>query len=515
MRFKRNIERASMRLLESYSFCGAIVFTVFVSNVLWCCRNRVNGDVAWYLYAVSRLRDGAVLYTDIHDFNLPIVYLTYLPLAYLSKFLGIPIQALLYLGLWGLVGGVLFTVQRTSALNARDRRLVMVVSVYAALAMNRVHLGQRDTICALLFLPLVLTAHQHIQCQNLSRVHWCMIALTSWAIALKPHFLIPWSLVVIGLAFSVGLRRAVQLPEVWMPLSVSAISWAVTLIVFPDYLAMASLASRYYGALDGMPWMFLPLIFPSSLALTILFVKAYRSRTLIRISALITIGFVVECMVQRKGFPYHVAPAMSWGFVTLSLVLIDAVHRSWGRPAFWLWGAGAVLGSLGLAINALWGAVVPPPAFARTDVDRFVSEHARGRVVLSLSTEPWTAFPLILEANATQAGRDAALWMIAGMYQEQVASALNSSAPVVARYHTRDEMEEDERNSFDEVVTIMTERQPAVVLVEINRRKWGLRGLQFDFLDYFCSDRRFKEALQSYRFGPSDENRLVLFRQDR
>jgi hypothetical protein len=70
MRFKRNIERASMRLLESYSFCGAIVFTVFVSNVLWCCRNRVNGDVAWYLYAVSRLRDGAVLYTDIRDFNL-------------------------------------------------------------------------------------------------------------------------------------------------------------------------------------------------------------------------------------------------------------------------------------------------------------------------------------------------------------------------------------------------------------------------------------------------------------
>jgi hypothetical protein len=504
-----------MRLLESYSFCGAIICAVFVSNVLWCCRNRVNGDVAWYLYAVSRLRDGAVLYSDIRDFNLPIVYLTYLPLAYLSKFLGIPIQALLYLALWGLVGGVLLAVQRTSGINAPYRRLVIVVSVYAALSMNRVHLGQRDTVCALLFLPLLLTAHQHIQGKRLSRVHWCLIALASWAIALKPYFLIPWSLLVIGLAISVGRRRAVQLPEIWMPLSASAVSWAVTLIVFPKYLAMASLASRYYGALNGLPWMFLPLILPSSLALTILLAKTYRSRSLIYMSALITLGFVVECVVQRKGFPYHVAPAMSWGFVTLSLVLIDAVHRSWGRPSFWLLGAGAVLGSVGLATDSLWSAVVLPPAFARTDVDRFVSEHARGRVVLSLSTEPWTAFPLILEANATNATGDAALWTIAGMYKEQVASALNSSAPVVAHYHTRDEMEEDERNSFDEVAAIMAERRPAVVLVEINRSKWGLRGLQFDFLDYFCTDRRFKEALQSYRFGPSDGNRLVLFRQDR
>jgi hypothetical protein len=99
-----------------------------------------------------------VLYTDIRDFNLPIVYLTYLPLAYLNKLLGIPIQALPYLALD--IGA-----ERTlPQVHYRRKRL-------RGLAMNRIHLGQRDTICALLFLPLLLTAHHRIQCQGLSRVH--------------------------------------------------------------------------------------------------------------------------------------------------------------------------------------------------------------------------------------------------------------------------------------------------------------------------------------------------------
>ena len=517
MRWRRHIGRASLRLLRSRIFWAALLISVFAANAAWCWRNRVNGDVAWYLYAVTRLSHGAVLYQDIHDFNLPLVYLIYLPFAWLSRLFGLPIQVVMYTGLWSLVGGVLISLRRTPGMSSIGRRLMLLIIAFAALSLHRLDLGQRDPICALLFTGLVISTYRRIQRPGgRSGGSWMTILAAALGIAIKPHFLIPWMLVMAGLALHVGVRRALRMPESWLPPLVSAISWAATLAAFPDYLAMASMASRYYSGLNGSLWLFLPLLLPLSVAVAAFLRNTGPGiRSLIQLSALATTGFAIESLMQRKGFPYHLAPSMFWGFITAGLLFVDMLRRSRGRLASWRISAGTVLGSVGLAGYSLWSATVPPPpVFARTDVDEFVLKHARGRMVLSLSTNLWIAFPLILEAGATNARPDPSLWAMGGMYQDQVARAMDSPAPTAARYHARAEMSDDERKSFDQVVSVLTGSRPAVILVQTGPWKQGLGRLQFDFIDYFSTDERFREALRSYKPGPSDARRLALVRPD-
>ena len=232
---------------------------------------------------------------------------------------------------------------------------------------------------------------------------------------------------------------------------------------------------------------------------------------MIQLSALATIGFAASCIVQRKGFAYHMAPAMFWGTVTACLLLADVFERRTRRPASWWMATVTVLASLLLPALSIRSALLPVPTFfAPTSVEEFVKEHAQGKVVLSLSTDLRTGFPLILEAGAVNARPDAQLWALGELYRDQVIQADDANGPVAAKYHTRPEMSADERQWFDQVVDIVSSKHPAIILIQTADSKWGLGKLKFDFIDYFSTDDRFREALRSYVPGPSNNQRRVL-----
>ena len=513
--WRKQIERASMRLLQNRVFWAAMVLSVVIANGVWCGRNRVAGDVAWYLYAVKRITNGAVLYRDIHDMNLPVVYLLYLPLAWLNKLSGWPMEVWLYGAIWCVVGATLFAICQLPEVSRAARGLVAMSTAFAALTLNRFQLGQRDPVCALLFAGLVIATYRRIRSPEARPgwPSWIAVAAGGMGMAMKPHFLLPWALIVTALACHIGARRAVFMKECWAPVVISAVSWFVTLAAFPDFLTMVRVASRYYSGMNASVYEFSPLMVPLVVA-TVAFLRKLESklRPLVILSALATAGFAVECVVQGKAFPYHLTPAMFWGTVTGGLLFVEPMERGTAR---WRMSAATVIVPVALVVYSWWTAALPPPTFfARTDVEEFVTQQARGKMVLTLSTDLRTGFPLILEAGATNARADAQLWTIGALYQDQVKRAEDSSVPVRARYHSRAEMSGDERFWFDQVVRIVTINHPAVILVQTANPKWGLGRLKFDFLDYFSTDEQFKDALHSYKHGPANDQRLVLVREE-
>jgi hypothetical protein len=475
-----------MKILQSRLFWAALLLSVFAANAAWNLRNRLNADAAWYLYAVTRLHHGAILYKDLQDINLPIVYFIYMPVAWLSSFTHLDIQLALHATLLTLSAYVLYLFGKAASPDNRIAQGITLFTVaFAILSLNRLHLAQRDTLCAILFAGLVLSAAA-------PKSIWTLVLMASLGMAMKPHFLIPWLLI----AFT--LWPSWKRLELWLPPAVSILSWIVTLTAFPRYLDMVAIASRYYSNLNVSFWMFLPLV-PPLYAVTLVLLSKKKFSPLTRLSALATIGFGVECLLQRKAFPYHFVPAMLWSVITLGLAAAERWHK---RPT-------AILaGALALTAYSLWTALVSPPVFTRDPVDDFVLAHARSKTVLSLCTSPWRTFPLVLEANAINARPDGSLWTIGGMYRDQVEQA--GDKPARARYHTRAEMQDFERTAFDQVVQAVTASRPAVILVETVPDKWGLGQLQFDFLEYFSTDPRFKEALRHYKPGPSTDQRLVL-----
>jgi hypothetical protein len=153
------------RIFNPQRLYAGLAASLFAANGIWLFKHRVNGDVAWYLYAAQRLRDGAVLYKDLPDFNLPMAFLSYLPYAYLAPLLHLPIQAVMYAGLWLITATILFFVDRKLAAIWEEvpRRLFLLVVASAALSMNRLDFGQRDPLAGLLFVPLVISVYGRIQ----------------------------------------------------------------------------------------------------------------------------------------------------------------------------------------------------------------------------------------------------------------------------------------------------------------------------------------------------------------
>jgi hypothetical protein len=314
---------------------------------------------------------------------------------------------------------------------------------------------------------------------------------------LKPYLLVPWAFLIAGLLWHAGWKRGLRSPVFWIPPALSALSWLATLAYVPDYLRMAKVASRYYNTLNTNSYIeYFPLVLPAWAAC-----KAFQTKRLLpHLTALAALGFAADSILQAKASAYHMAPALFWSFITFAVLAIENDNPK-----------NIVKGSLALAAYSIL-ALALPAGLPRNTVDDFVTQNARGGTVLALTTYPWTAFPLIFEANAKNARPDAALWTIGGMYRDQVERANQSPDFIPARYHTRAEMSDDERRAFDQVVRIVSDERPEIILVQTTPSKWGLDHLQFNFLDYYSADERFREAIRDYQRGPADGHRQVLFR---
>jgi hypothetical protein len=58
-----------------------------------------------------------------------------------------------------------------------------------------------------------------------------------------------------------------------------------------------------------------------------------------------------------------------------------------------------------------------------------------------------------------------------------------------------------ERSVIDTVVSDLEQSEPALVIVDVGRRKLGFRGLEFDLLEYFGREARFREAFARYELA--------------
>lgn len=513
----RHIEKIAMRLLESRIFWAFLTFSTFVANAIWCARNRLAGDVSFYLYAIQRIRDGAVMYRDFYDMNLPIVYMLHLPLAWFNQWFGLRIDLLLYSAIWTVVLGMLLYVWHMPRASALMRGFLVFCTAFASLSLNRFQTGQRDPLCAFLFVGLVLAVYERMQQPEgrSTALSWVGVLAASIGMAMKPHFLLPWAVFIAALAWTCGLKAALRMKETWLPILVSVVSWAVTLAAFPLFLSVVAMASRYYGVVLVSPYEFSPLIVPLTPIVIALLRKPQPGggRPLSWFAGLAGFAFAIEAVTQMKGFPYHQTPCMFWAMMTTGLLLIEWFERRATQPRLGLWipACVTIASSLFLVWFSFWTAVMAPPKeLVRTDLDDFVVQHARGKTVLNLSTDVRTSFPLVLEAGAFNPLPFTQLWAMGGLYREQVKQAEGAPEPVQARYHARAEMSADERKWFDDVIDVIVTKHPAVIFVQTSAWKWGLDNLKFDFVDYFSTDERFRQAMRSYHEGPATTTRKVL-----
>jgi hypothetical protein len=484
----------------------------------------VNHDAAWYLYMTRVLIDGGTLYRDAIDTNPPLIVALTAPPALLAKATGISALVAFkayVLGLCAVSLVVSARLTRRAWFDAAKTTPGMVVAalVFATLPFVRGDFGEREHFTVILTLPYLIAALAWFAGKPVrGPAAWFVGVAAGLGFAIKPHLVLGW----LGVEAAVGLcsyldarsqeggGSARSFAAGWMRPEVAAVAVTIALygaaiVVFvPQYLPVARLAYAVYGGWNTPDAVIIRLadlqIWVGGLALLL----AFRMPRRLRNTAIVTFGaatgFLLAAVLQFKGWSYHLYPARVWLLVFFVVFVAGIIEQA---PAL----AGIIRGGLrgtagvlvvGLLVSSgryLVEASRPVAADEVTPLLRIVKANApRGPIVmLSMGRILGPAFPVVNYSGAVWSLRQGSLWFLRGFYTRELAMADGER-----RFRAPAAMGPAERELFDQVVSDLCARPPALMIVEppMARPRPGQRSL--DLTAYYSQDPRFARLWSGY-----------------
>jgi hypothetical protein len=483
-------------------------------GVLPAALGRVQPDTGWYLYSAGRVLDGQRLYVDLVEVNPPlIVWLDTAPVA-LGRLLHVPPDLVLTALVLALVAASVTSVgpllRQIFPASAGLRQILVLTALFVLLPLPRLDFAQREhLLLALVFPYVLLTAVRAMK----GSVGWTVAAAIGAAagvgIALKPHFVLLWIGLEVGL-WRTSLRSWPRpRPESVAVVVIGAIYLSCVVLWTPEYFAVVRLmAAPYFGFLrnsllvtalagDGA---LLPL---AALLVVVALRRSARTRPVWVVVGCAVVGLWLAAVLQQKGWQYHFYPAVGLSLWLLVLILVDT-NTPLQSPLERLFRAVAILLVVGTGEVAVAGSAARAtrPRDPRYDEDQdlhrlipVVREYGRGGSMALFSWSIASTFPLTNYAGVRLAFRFPSLWPLAVIYWPDV----HREAPV--RYHARAEMGALERFVEDAVVRDFAAWRPEVaVVLWSGRDDSALRLRRLDYLCYFLRDPRFRAAFKQYHF---------------
>jgi hypothetical protein len=521
----RTLYRPLARIVRRDWVWAAAILLVLAASMCWLLRNRVNGDVSWYLHLCQQLAAGTTVYRDIGDMNPPLIYGVNLLVVRAAQTLHVAPHVVLFAALWTLGLWILWCCGRILlAIDACSRAWTFALLLFLALdfgIFDRHDFGQRDHILAFCFLPFALTVAARIDGLSHRVVSSLAVALVvGLAIALKPFFLLPWLMVMAYLAYRMGVAKTLRTPEFWLVLLINGAYVVSVLLVFPEYLGIAATAAKYYGAYNGNPAEFVPLLILGVAIVVVLLGVRVRPtmRPVLAIAGIAAIGFAIEAAIQRKGFSYHLIPAQLFEHLAIALVVVDVVQGPFRRRLLYWKPTLLLAAACCLPVLAALKVGTGVDRDLQAELRSFLAKNPPNGPALVLSHNLHITFPAIYDMNLRMAQRNGLLWPVLGMYSgsKQGMSILSGShAPI--RYHSAAEMSDTERALFDDVRRALVEKRPPLIIADSDGNPTGGWG-DFDILRYFSTDPEIRRELQAYKpsgccFSQRASAALVLVRR--
>ena len=470
----------------------------------------VHHDVAYYVNAVGRWLDGARLYRDLIDVNVPTIYAVMALPIWAARRLHVdpmPAYTLFVLLLAAMSAGLAWHCARRILPGPGALPDILAgVLLVGFVVIPGFDFGQREHLAAILIAPYAVSRAG----RGTARPGLLLRAIAGIAagigVALKPHL----GLIAIGMEAALLLRRG----SAWRPgvegvlLALTAAAAAgATLLLLPEYhQRILPLARAVYGGFERPVLEILAGAGPR-LALYLLMailavpLAAGSNRRAGDLTALLSggaLGGYAAYLLQSKGWAYHVLPALILSAAAFAMGLAARLQGNpfSGRPSRLtsiLAGSFAGLAAAVLALDIVQA--------HRGDADRrafrapliqTLREYAQGGPALFISLDVDETFPAVNYAGATYPYRWHHLLPLPGLYRDFIPQ------PGGPRFRRPEEMSAAERAFFESFVEDALAHPPRIVLVD--RRRPVRPGLapDLDLLAYFCQDPRFATLMGGY-----------------
>lgn len=469
--------------------------------------NDINHDVAYYIYLVGQWLGGSELYVDLTDPNPPLILYLSVPPLVVSLFTGLPEIPVykcytLLLVILSLVLSFRLLKNIYSSVTPAFRFFFLFCLVYVLVEMPGYDFAQREHLLTILTLPYFISSMGRLEKRPLKRsqMFWAGL-LAGLGFSLKPYFVLPFLAVEAILLVFKGVKPAWRKLESIVIAAVLVLYALSVVVLTPGYLDIIKINLQVYDAYNR-PLSFiliqlidLNVILPC--ALFIILTPPKRIAYMPIIFFILTLVYVLVCIIQHKGFTYHYLPIKS-----SAALLFTSTVLAWMEKGSPLRGAHRIIVPIALIFAVLFSLYStvrniyvlkdkePQMAERLADVCRPALE---GKYILAFSSSVKPSFPLVNYLDAAWAMKFGCLWWIPGLYGK------DDVKKGVTRYHTKSEMNEIEKNIYESIIDDVERLRPGLILIDAKQRKQGFQ-VPFDYLDYFLQDERFRKLWERYEY---------------
>lgn len=470
----------------------------------------INLDVGCLLYAAQRWLAGDRLYVDVIDPNTPWAIALHVPAELTAMHLGLDgptwFSAYVIFAIGVSVGLVALLSRRyASSFGALAAPALPLLTLFVLGVDPGRCFGQREHLMLIAAAPyLVLSALRAEAVAVPLGLRLAIAVIAGLGFAIKPHFLLPLTLVELYVLFARGLKATLRDPVPWTILGVQAAHLAFALLVTPEYLdVVVPFAVETYTKPAQMVSQALhislgPQLGPVMALLPILAAVAVPARlALLRLLALFIAGAAAVAALQGKGWDYHSLPAVGATLLGTGLVVAHAVERFAPPGALDRERALALSSALLLPFLLIDGLRLTPfrdqLAYDESAVDAWVDlmeREAGNHRVLVLSAGMYPQFPAINYAGFKMTMPFMTMWPLRGLYE--------ACKPGETGYRPLGEQPSQEAYTFEEVVDGLVEEQPEIVVIDKGDAMLDCSKKPFDYLPYFMRDARFAREFSAH-----------------
>ncbi len=488
---------------------GLIFAAGFYFYAFWI---EPNHDNSWFLLEAARLLSGGRYYTDVFEVNPPLINLILAPCVAVSKLWRIDpntalvgeVLVLIALSV-GLIRPILIWVLEPHQVSAE----IATIGMAGFLTFVGYDFGQRDHIAIVLAIPGIFWfAAREAGYSVDGRDSVGSMALMACGLLLKPDE----AMVLIALLLLRGARlRSIRgLVDIQLvSFAAVGICYALTvLIAFPEYISVAQIAAKVYGAYSSSAVDMLHFIGMLAVELALIWglyetaPLGTRMRIFGRMILVAAAVFLAIVFHQEKRWSYHLVPPRILaetlaGFVVIGLLPDLAQSKTW----FTAPSMAIVLAAI-ICSRIVMRRFEDLPSRHQLITSAFaqdVASLARGRSILVLNTRVVPQFPTVPLMGARWASRASCQWLVPGILQ---LSRGDQSARI--------EAESLHELAVTFVVQDFARYRPDVVAVPSNsffedavavpsKSSFEDAGSYVDLLGFMREDERFRKIWSSYR----------------
>ncbi len=486
--------------------CIILIFILFIAYGIQIV-TPFSADISYLLYATNQLLHGGKYGSEIFETNPPMILYLYSPVVIFTKWTGIPIIRMmrfyiLFLEFFSL--SICFVLLKK--LIAKSDKILFYFLFYtllsAVILLPSFCFGQREHLLLLLMFPYLLSAACTLKNKSIHPALAIVIGVMAGiGFALKPFFLVTPCLIELYLMLKQRLFFAWLRIEPLVILSVLIIYLPSIFLFQPGYIhTVLPLIMRYYFPAMTTSWdkiiLNVDVLFCFATMLGYFIYNQYdRYPALGRILQLALLGMIAAFLIPKAPWFYHVLPAFILAFLLLAHILGQSIS-----PKNQGWNFDNLILMLGMIILLIGPLIYQyrivnyvfhfQKLYPTNDLVNYINQQPGQHSIACLGLGTPDCFPVVTYTDSIYGERYPYFWWYNGIRAlEKNPQSREVSAQLI----------KDKKFFIDNFADDLNQHKPRWVLID-NVHYKKIENAQFEILDYFSQNKKFREAWKHYRY---------------